>query len=106
MERVRAGVIDAGRRMEGPSSSKLLLPIFLRDVLMGTCMRFDRNDTGVLDRDKLEQVSSDDDSVPPPLPPLMCVTRFKSGTRLPFNYLRYACNAVPGSFDRFDGFGH
>ncbi|CAM9441307.1 unnamed protein product, partial [Ascophyllum nodosum] len=56
VERVRAGVIDAGRRMEGPSSSKLLLPIFLRDVLMGTCMLFDRNDTGVLDRDKLEQV--------------------------------------------------
>lgn len=54
LKRIRAGVVAACRRAAGSLSS--LPPISSRDLLEGTCLRFDTQDSGALGADKLQQV--------------------------------------------------
>lgn len=54
VDSVRAGVIAARRRAAGLTSA--LPPISPRDVLMGTCLRFDAESKGFLGKEALSQV--------------------------------------------------
>lgn len=56
LESIRAGVTVAARRVAGSPSA--LPPISRRDLLEGTCLRFDTQDTGVLGVDELRQVGA------------------------------------------------
>lgn len=54
LERIRTGVIAAGKRAMG--SALTLPPISPRDLLEGTCLRFDTEESGALRADDLRQV--------------------------------------------------
>ncbi|CAM9371727.1 unnamed protein product, partial [Scytosiphon promiscuus] len=54
LERIRTGVIAAAKRAMG--SALTLPPISPRDLLEGTCLRFDTEDSGALRADELRQV--------------------------------------------------
>lgn len=55
LDRIRVGVIAAGRRAAGSSSS--LPPISPQDLLMGTCIRFDTQERNALGASELQQVN-------------------------------------------------
>lgn len=56
LERIRTGVIAAAKRSMG--SALTLPPISPRDLLEGTCLRFDTEESGALRADQLRQVPS------------------------------------------------
>lgn len=58
LERIRAGVVAARRRAEQRNGSGgFPMAMTPRDLLMGTCLRFDSNDTGAVDSGALRKVN-------------------------------------------------
>lgn len=59
LERIRAGVVATWQRAEKRTrSGGCPMAMSARDLLMGTCLRFDSNDTGAVDASALNKVNA------------------------------------------------